>query len=426
MLKNASHKGLYSGSLTIASGLAAAQVVGILFYPILSRIYSPAQFGVFSLFFLASQLLGVSLAARYEQAIILAKTKFESEAIFTIAILFSFCLSIFFLLFFIATFTILDDLLGTDLGFQWTFVSLGGLLVSITTSLSLLAVRNNTYLRVAINRLFKTILAISLQIAFGSGSAIARMGLIYGELLALLISALTLCLLSLKLFTYGHLSLLKKRKYRKYLVGLLSRYSAQPAWNLPHVLMNSLSGLLLIALIAALFSASQAGAYFLMHRILMMPAFLIVSSVSPIYFKAASERLKETGKFNDTLRLISAPIAIVALIIASIFFFFGVILFEFFLGNQWSLSGKLSQIMAPYAAVHLLLSSLGTTTLIAGKQRTMLLVGFGQNTLQLLSFFAGYRIYGGLEEALNFSVMLSIPYMLVILIWYWHLSQGDK
>ena len=59
-------------------GTAIAQLITIGFTPILSRIYTPEDFGVFAIIFSISSILSSIIGGRYEIAIVQPKEKFES------------------------------------------------------------------------------------------------------------------------------------------------------------------------------------------------------------------------------------------------------------------------------------------------------------------------------------------------------------
>jgi O-antigen/teichoic acid export membrane protein len=61
------------------AGTAIAQAIPVAISPILTRLYSPEEFGLFALFFSISNLLGVIATARYELAIVLPKDEEDAN-----------------------------------------------------------------------------------------------------------------------------------------------------------------------------------------------------------------------------------------------------------------------------------------------------------------------------------------------------------
>ena len=61
-------KPLLRASLTLMAGGALAQALPLLLGPLLTRLYSPAQFGLYHLFMAVAANLAVVACARYEHA----------------------------------------------------------------------------------------------------------------------------------------------------------------------------------------------------------------------------------------------------------------------------------------------------------------------------------------------------------------------
>lgn len=64
--------------LTLATGVSIGQAIPLLISPILTRIYSPEDFGILALFLSIATLISVISSGRYEQAIMLPDTDEEA------------------------------------------------------------------------------------------------------------------------------------------------------------------------------------------------------------------------------------------------------------------------------------------------------------------------------------------------------------
>ena len=69
---------IYKNIVKLSSGTAIAQLIPLLAYPVLTRIFAPEDFGTFATIILFSSLLGVFASGCYEHAIIITKSKTES------------------------------------------------------------------------------------------------------------------------------------------------------------------------------------------------------------------------------------------------------------------------------------------------------------------------------------------------------------
>ncbi len=79
---------------TLMSGTAIAQAIPVLVSPILSRIYSPDDFGILALFMAISIVISVISTGRYELAIMLPEEKRDASNILALAVILTFFTSI--------------------------------------------------------------------------------------------------------------------------------------------------------------------------------------------------------------------------------------------------------------------------------------------------------------------------------------------
>jgi hypothetical protein len=66
--------------LTLVTGTGLAQIIPLAITPILARIYSPEQFGVFALFIAVASSLSVVATGRYELAIMLPRKDVDAAS----------------------------------------------------------------------------------------------------------------------------------------------------------------------------------------------------------------------------------------------------------------------------------------------------------------------------------------------------------
>jgi len=118
--------------LTLLTGSVIAQALPILFSPILTRIYTPEDFGLLAVFMSLTSIFGTIANARYEMAVLLPKKETEAINIVSLGTIISTSLSIFLLVFLLffhdnALVWLKDDRLSTWLYFIPLVVFLIGL-----------------------------------------------------------------------------------------------------------------------------------------------------------------------------------------------------------------------------------------------------------------------------------------------------------
>ncbi len=280
------------------SGSAAGQMVSILLAPILTRLYSPQQFGVLSVYTALLMILVVIASLRYELTIPLAsdeKDALNLTALSACALVATTAIVAF------ATYAVPQSVMaalwptpidpGTVAWFRGVFVfgflSLGGYYVALY-----LATRDGAFGPIARTRLYQGVVGPVSQIALalvGAGSPGLLIGFVLGQ------SAGTIGLFE---------RLLNHRTVRSVLsvprmTELARRYSRFPLIASWAALIDAVGGnQLLYLLVSATYSARIAGFIFLAERVVARPLSLVGTSILQVF-------IGEAGKTaaNDPVQL---------------------------------------------------------------------------------------------------------------------------
>lgn len=405
---------LIGGAAVLGSGTVASQAIGALAMLLIARLYTPEAFGMFALFFTGAQLLGATLAWRFEQAIILARNEAEARALVTLCIVVAILGAGGLLPFLVLAAPLLDRAFDASLGRFWVLVTAAGLFLSITTTLGIAAVRDGRLLHVSQSRIGKALVTATGQLLLVLAGFGGIAGLIAGELLGTLASAGLLIRASAR----GRPREPSISASPRRLLALARRYADFALYSLPQVLLNNAAAWILLWIITASFTAESTGQYFMMQRLVSIPTGIVAVALSHVYFREGAEALRDKGEFatvfGRTLAIAGAIAAayLIGLLIA------GPFLIRLVLGTEWVQASHLARIYAPYVAAQLVLATMTPTAMIAGRMRASLWIGLGQILLQPLALLAGIALFGTLEAATGFSVACMVPYMAGYLGWY--------
>lgn len=80
--------------VTLLTGTTVAQAIPVMISPILTRIYTPEDFGVLALFIAITSIFGSIANARYELAIVLPEKDEDAVNIVALCILIAFSISV--------------------------------------------------------------------------------------------------------------------------------------------------------------------------------------------------------------------------------------------------------------------------------------------------------------------------------------------
>jgi O-antigen/teichoic acid export membrane protein len=348
--------------LTLMTGTTIAQAIPIAISPILTRIYTPEDFGIFALYMSVASILSVVATGRYELAIMLPKKDEDAINIVALSILISFFVSFIALLivfFFNAQIT---NLLGNPKISSWLyFVPLTVLLTGVYQSFNYWSNRKKNYRRLAITRVVQSTTIASSNLGMGFGGFGAS-GLIMSTLLGQGIATTVLGRLvwrdDKKIF---------KRVRKLKMFALMKKYKKLPIFNLPNALIDGfrLSGIMI--LIAKFFTTATLGQFSLAWKMVQTPMSLIGSSLAQVFFHKITVTSKDelypiVKKFILKGVLLSTPIFL-------LIYFFSTDIFIYIFGLKWKLAGDIASILSPWIFLNFISSPLSILYIVLGKEK---------------------------------------------------------
>lgn len=349
----------------LSIGSIAAQAINFFLTTFLTRIYSPSDFGLLTIFISVTSLIGVFSAGKYDVAIVISKNREQGISLvrlcFFITLVFS-ILSFIVIVFFKSL--ILSHLEHPEI-FKWFyFIPLTLLFTSATQIIWMWNVREKKFKDLSVVRLIETISNGGFAIVLKSLGAI---GLLFGTLISQFSSSFYLLsrMIFRDKFNPFHF---KKEVLKKNAVA----FSEFPKFNI----LQGFTDMLLITGIVVVgsnyFSVYVIGIYSLCMRVLQLPMGLIVKPIAHVFFSEASEiHRRGDDLFNLTKQtvlrtaLFSAVIP-VALLIA------GPFLFGIVFGASWRESGVYAQILSFWIFLDLVKAPIAQIPAIVGKQKQVL------------------------------------------------------
>ena len=412
MLKKLKPKSEFSRNvLTLMTGTTIAQAIPIAISPILTRIYTPDDFGLFALYMSLSLILSTIATGRYELAILLPKKDTDAFNIVALSIVISFLLSfISFLIIFIFNSQIVK-LLGSPEIANWLyFIPITILLTGIYQSFNFYLTRKKFYKQIATNRVIQNSITGSTNIGMGIigfGSA----GLILGGVLGQFVSTLILANIVWKK-NKKKIEQIKKIK----IYALSKRYIKLPKYNLPNALIDGFRLAGINILIAKFFTTSILGQFSLAWKMLQVPMALIGSSLSQVFFQKISSSKKSdlhliVKKFIFKSLFISVPIFL-------LIYIYSVDIFIIIFGEKWKLAGEAASVMTPWLFLNFLTSPLSTIFITINKQEVLLIFSIVFMSLPLsLIYFFHYLNFINMLEIISFS-MSTLLLIFIFLVLY--------
>mgnify|MGYP002831781754 CR=1 FL=1 len=328
--------------------IAIAQAIPIAISPILTRIYTPEDFGLFALFLAITNIIGSVANGRYELAIMLPEK--DEDAINTAALGFiiSSILSILILISVIFFNEFFVNLIGNEeIGFWLYFVPITVFLLGLWNVLNYYNNRKKNYKDLRNAHIIRSIVLASTHLIIGFMKS-GVTGLISGEIFSKLSanSRLLKNILTDKLL----ISKITKRK----MINMAKRYKNFPMISLPSSFTTELYSNLFSVLLSSLYNVALLGHYYMAQRVLGLPSALLGVSIGQVFFQSAVKEKEKTGQARIIFKSTVKKLFLIALPFFVALFFIVEDLFAFVFGENWRVAGTYSQILIPIFFVRLL------------------------------------------------------------------------
>ena len=352
-------KGQFSRAVgLLAGGTAGAQVLMVVAAPLLTRLYSPEDFGLLAVYSALLALFSVNSSLRYQLAIPLPDNDEDASHIVALSLI---CVALVtFLCTVLALFSSNETaaLLKAPLltSYLW-LLPIGVGAVGTYQVFNYWALRKKNYAAVAVTRIKQAVVTLIIQLI---GCKFGAIALVAGQAGGQGVGSYSLAKQAL--------GQLKFRRLRwKGILDAAKRYRNFPYYSTWDAFFNTAGVHLPPLLFATLFSPSAAGLYALAHRVLAVPMSVIGDAVGKVFFSNAPEALRQ-GKLETMVMDVHSKLVIIAMPPVFILFVAGPELFAFVFGDRWQQAGEFARWMAPWLYLVFVTGPLTTLFAVLEKQ----------------------------------------------------------
>lgn len=342
-------------ALALAGGTALAQAVPILVSPVLTRLYTPHDFGQLSLFTALVSSVGMAASGRYDMAMLLPRRGGPARQLFGLAIWVSSAFSAAYLLLLLLAPDLARRLLGAeDLGGWLYVVPFLLFFTAARTTLGYWANRAANFRALVKAQWAQALLASAISLALGA-AGIGFSGLLLGNILGVLGAAVML----LGVFR-GEIGL-PTLKWTRAKAALARRYRDYPLYSASSAVVDGVTLTLPVFFLAQYFPASTLGYFALVVRVANAPLSFVSSAVSQVNLKKVVQLLHEGHSVPAHLARLGALLALFAAIPTTVLVATAPWLFRHLFGPSWEEAGSYLQILMPSLAVRFVASTLSGT-----------------------------------------------------------------
>lgn len=414
-------EGFAKNALVLTIGTTIAQGFPLVFYPILGRIFTPAEFGLLATLTSVTAILVVLTTGKYESSILIADSKPDAANIIGLVLLLSFSallVSLIVLQIFSGKFSLWFD--EPDLK-KWLFICpISAFAIIIFNCYNEWCVRNKYFLRLSYNKILNAGSTTMGKLFFGVVKILSG-GLIVGDVLGRLVSAGGCLTSAFKMdkASFYQISLGQMREMAK-------RYVEFPKYNMPAQLINTLGVSLPVLMIGFYFNSVEVGYFAMTMNVLSVPVSVVSMALKDVFRQKANEEYVKTGNcLNIFVRLLKT-LSFFGVIGFLILFFALPEIFSFVLGEHWRTAGEYSQILLPMIAVNFVDESLEGIFIVTEKLQAILYLQIYYVTITVISLLVGFLIFRDMKASLVCLTCGRISAYSLNVIFGYKFAKGDK
>jgi len=396
--------------LIVMSGTALAQILGYALSPLISRLYSPSDFGVFGSFYAVVTIVSAVLTLDYSLAIMLPKNKDDAINLFALSCLSTAIISAVCLIICLLAPGYVHGLIKSPQSWILVLLILGILADGLNQACQAWCVRVKSFKHTSASQVIRSVSTNGTQLGLGylkGGSSALIFAGVLGDSLA---SA------NLARVVLRDLRTLRDGIRWKRLWQLAKEYRDFPLYSASTNLINSLSLGLPIFLLTHFYGIAAAGAFAFGVRILSAPLGLVQRALKQVLYQKASETHNAGGRLLLLYLKFTAGLFAVGLLPSLVFIVWAPQIFTWIFGAQWHTAGIFARSLILWLLFMFCNVPADLCAKIARMQRKMFLFNVAVLVLRTIALVAGGLYLSASSSVTLFSIVGAVMNIIFIFI----------
>ena len=385
-----------------------AQVIGLLVYPILTRMYTPEDFGLLNLFLSIGGVLLILSTAQYQHAVAVTGKEQDAKGVFHAGLLCLVGSSILFFLIPLLAMPISHLFNAPELANYLWLMPLYVFFVGLWQLLSNWYNRNKAFDHISRYQIAQSVFSAGGKVGLGYGSVTG--GLLYGTIGAFVFAG------------FGSLI----AGWKRYVVKLwpckwnairdaFQRFRNYPLYMLPSALVNAVNTNIAVWILTPLFGLDATG-YFGMAMLLgYTPIHLITDSMYQVLLQNISVRVSEKQPIRKLFIQYMQKCALIVVPFFAILYFIMPWLVRVLLGEGWGETAHMLRYFLPWFALFCFSIPWNFIPLLFEKQRINLGFEIGLLLLRVVAI----SISGLFHSLTMFVIAYSAASAMILLVQLW-------
>lgn len=403
---------VFKNMALIATGEGVGKVIGIISLPLITRIYSPEDIGILTLYNSVIMILLPFGTLKYSDAIILPKTEGLalnlSMLCFLINLLFSFFTFISFYFFGNGLLNLFG--FGTIASYWWLI----GISIFLINSYEILYnwnLRRDNFRLMAKTKSLQNVFGESAKIIIGY-MGVKPLGLLLGAVIGRSSGIFSL-LTQYKLDWFSN----KKQLLFKRIRILFLFYKDFPLYRLTSYFLFVSSTQVIPVIITSLFGSSSAGQVGLAMTVIGLPITLIGNSVGQAYYNEISKiKNYRNNELYEITKSVAKKLVMLGIVPFSVVLLLSKPIFVLCFGVKWGEAGEFCSILSFYLMTQFIAAPLMNALIVLKRQRATLFIhGFRLSSILVIYYISNILKFDIKTFLLVYSLFLSLHYIFVVL-----------
>ena len=392
------------GVSILMGGTIGAQALTMLVAPLLTRLYSPDDYGLMAVFGSLLMVLGVNACLRYEMAIPLPEDDQEAAHIVVLCLLIAIGVSLMAAVVLLVSGPWICERLGVPalVNYLW-LLPIGIFLGAGYTVFNAWSVRTKAYSAIASTRLRQALATMLIQVA---AYPMGAMALLIASIAGQSIGTMRL---ARKALSGSQFRSVDKPGIKR----VAQRYRRFPIYSSWDGLLNTAGREFPPLVFAAVFGPTATGFYALAHHVLSKPMALIGGAVGQVFFANGVEAHRQ-GTLGILVTNLHEKLAHIAMPPLALLTLQGPELFGLVFGAKWEQAGVYAQWMAPWMYLMCVSSPLSTVLTVLEKQKHTLLFQVMLTSFRVAAVGVGIKMGDMLTTVKLFSLASVFAYLVLL------------
>lgn len=415
MLK--SRESVINSILVLMAGAGLSQIVLVLASPVLTRLFTADDLGLFGFYITVISILVIFSTGRYEIATMLPKSNVIGHRVLGVAIRRT---VIFFVCLLLVAGIVQESLVAFSIvKREWlVYILPFGVIILAFFNIKVQgAIRGLNYHPISRARMSHSFFVSSASILGGILFTPNVFILILSDLVARILSVTCF-----KKFTSFRIFLNNAQKLKE----TKQRYSEFSKFEQITAFLSISSLQLPIVVIPFIFTPAVAGYYFIVYRVVTAPVSLISNAALDVFKSSASKAYNETGSARRVFLTTIKWLFIIGLGPVLLLLFYGEVIFTTVFGEPWAQAGIYAQILAPSLLMRLVACPVGFILQLREKVRLNTAIYGLFFILTCASLVAGYLYDSPTIMVILISISTGVFYAVQLLFAFVYSENNEK